>query len=334
MLTQVKIIPLLLFVFTLNCGKNLPIQFSGETMGTTYQITIIINSNNKINTIRLKEKIDSLLNDVNNIFSTYIENSELTQFNENLSTIPIKISPEFSELYEKAVSISLSSDGSFDFTVLPLVKLWGFGPDFNISQTPSHKKIQEKLNYSGIDKLGFENDSLSKENHHTQIDFSAIAKGWGVDQAALLLDDLGFENYMVEIGGEIMVSGLNNFNSKWTIGVSEPEYIASELYTAIHITDAAVATSGSYNNYFTLENIDYSHILDPKTGYPIQHDLVSATIVAQDCATADAIATAVMVKGFDEGLRWINNLSNVECLLVKKTDTGEYLTGKSSGFNY
>ena len=95
-----------------------------------------------------------------------------------------------------------------------------------------------------------------------------------------------------------------------------------------------MATSGSYNNYFTLENIDYSHILDPKTGYPIQHDLVSATIVAQDCATADAIATAVMVKGFDGGLRWINNLSNVECLLVKKPDTGEYLTGKSSGFNY
>ena len=334
MLTQVKIIPLLLFVFTLNCDKNQPIQFSGETMGTTYQITIIINSNNKVDAIQLQKKVDSLLSQVNNIFSTYIKNSELTKFNDNLSTIPIKISLEFSELYEKAVSISLSSDGSFDFTVLPLVKLWGFGQDFNISQIPSDEKIQEKLNYSGIDKLEFENASLRKENKHTQIDFSAIAKGWGVDQTALLLDDLGFENYMVEIGGEILVSGVNNLNSKWTIGVSEPEYIASELYTAIHITDAAVATSGSYNNYFTLENIDYSHILDPKTGYPIQHDLVSATIVAQDCATADAIATAVMVKGFDEGLSWINNLPNVECLLVKKSDTSEYLAGKSSGFNY
>jgi thiamine biosynthesis lipoprotein len=307
-------------------------------MGTTYQIIIIINSNNKVDAIQLQkqlqEKVDSLLTQINIIFSTYIENSELTQFNDSLSTIPYKISPEFLELYEKAVSISLSSDGSFDITVLPLVKLWGFGQDFNISQIPSHKIIQEKLNYLGIDKLEVENDSLRKDNKHTQIDFSAIAKGWGVDQVALLLDDLGFENYMVEIGGEIMVSGLNNFNSKWTIGVLDPEYIASELYAEIHITDAAVATSGSYNNYFTLENIDYSHILDPKTGYPIQHDLVSATIVAQDCATADAIATAVMVKGFDEGLSWIDNLPNVECLLVKKTDTGEYFTGKSSGFNY
>ena len=334
MLTRLKIVLLLLFVFTLNCGKNQPIHLSGETMGTTYQITIIINTNNQVDAVQLQQKVDSLFTKVNKIFSTYIENSELTQFNNSLSTMPINISPEFSDLYEKAVSISLSSDGSFDFTVLPLIKLWGFGQDFNISQIPSYKVIRKILNYSGIDKLEFKNDSLSKKNHHTQIDFSAIAKGWGVDQAALLLDDMGFENYMVEIGGDIMVSGVNNLNSKWTIGISEPEYIASELYASIHITDAAVATSGSYNNYFTLENIDYSHILDPKTGYPIQHDLVSATIVAQDCATADAIATAVMVKGFDEGLRWINNLPTVECLLVKKTDAGEYVTGKSSGFNY
>ena len=123
MLTQVKIIPLVLFVFTLGCGKSQPIQFSGETVGTTCQITRIVNSNNKVDAIQLQKKVDSLLTQVNNIFSTYIENSELRQFNDNLSTIPIKISPEFSELYEKAVSISLSSDGSFDFTVLPLVKL-------------------------------------------------------------------------------------------------------------------------------------------------------------------------------------------------------------------
>jgi thiamine biosynthesis lipoprotein len=332
--TQIKIIPLLLFVFTLNCGRNQPIQLTGVTMGTTYQITIITHSKNKVDAILLQKRVDSLLTQVNKIFSTYIENSELTRFNDNLSTMPIKISPEFSKLYEKAVNISISSEGSFDITVLPLVKLWGFGPDFTISQIPSQKEIQKLLNFSGINQLEFSNDSLCKINQHTQIDFSAIGKGWGVDQVALFLDNQGFENYMVEIGGEIIVSGRNNFNSKWTVGVSAPGNIASELYASIHITDAAVATSGSYNNYFTLRNIDYSHIINPKTGYPIQHDLVSATIVAPDCAGADAIATAVMVKGFEDGLRWINTLSNVECLLVKKTDTGEYLTGKSRGFNY
>ena len=162
MLTQVKIIPLLLFVFTLNCGKNQPIQFSGETMGTIYQITIIINSNNIIDAIQLQKKVDSLLIQVNNIFSTYIENSELTQFNNNLSTIPIKISPEFSELYEKAACISLSSDGSFDFTGLPLVKLWSFGPEFNNSTIPSKDKINEIISYIGIDNLEYADGYLSK----------------------------------------------------------------------------------------------------------------------------------------------------------------------------
>ena len=331
---QVKILSILLFVFTINCGKNKSIQLSGETMVTTYQITIINHSDNKVDAIKLQKKVDSLFTEINNIFSTYIDISEITYFNDNLNTKPIKISNDFSELYEKAVNISISSDGSFDFTVLPLVKLWGFGPEFTISKIPSHKKIQEILNYSGIDKIEFEDASLSKINQHTQLDFSAIAKGWGVDQVALLLDEQGFGHYMVEIGGEIMVSGLNNFNSKWIIAISAPENIASGFYTKINITDMAVATSGSYNNYFTLENINYSHIIDPKTGYPIKHDLVSATIVAPDCATADAIATGVMVKGFQEGLKWINSLSEIECLLVKTTDSGEYITGKSRGFNY
>lgn len=334
MRTQAKILTILLFVFTLNCGKNQPLQLSGETMGTTYQITIIDHSNNTIDVNQLQKKVDSLLTDINNIFSTYIKSSELSRYNNNLSTMPISISSEFSELFQKAKSISISSDGSFDYTVLPLVKLWGFGPDFTISKIPFDEKIQEILNFTGIDKLEYKDNTLRKINQDTQLDFNAIAKGWSVDQTALLLDDLGFENYMVEIGGEIMVSGFNQYDEKWTIGIPVPEYLNSEFYTQMEITDLAVATSGSYNNYFTLANIDYSHILDPKTGYPIKHDLVSATIVALDCATADAIATGVMVKGFDEGLKWINTLPNVECLLVKKTDTGKHIKGQSSGFNY
>ncbi|MBC8257055.1 MAG: FAD:protein FMN transferase [Candidatus Marinimicrobia bacterium] len=332
--TPSKILTILLFVFTLNCGTKQPIQLSGETMGTTYQITLINHSNKKVDTIQLQGKLDSLLIEVSNIFSTYIKTSELSRFNDNLSTMPINISSEFSEVYLKAENISISSDGSFDFTVLPLIKLWGFGSDFTISKIPSDEKIKEVLYFSGIDKLEYEDNNLRKINKQTQIDFSAIAKGWGVDQVALLLDTLGFENYMVEIGGEIMVSGFNQYYEKWTIGIPVPENLNSKLYTQIEITNLAVATSGSYNNYFTLEDIDYSHILDPITGYPIKHDLVSATIVALDCATADAIATGVMVKGFDEGLKWVNTLPNVECLLVKITDTGKYIKGKSSGFSY
>ena len=334
MLAIVKIIPLFLFIFTFNCGKNQLINFSGETMGTTYQITIINHSNNELDAIHLQEKIDSLFMHVNNLFSTYTNNSELAQFNNKMSIVPVKISTEFSELYEKAVSISLSSNGSFDFTVLPLVELWGFGPEFNNSKIPSKKKITDIMHYTGINKLKYADGYLSKLNKNVQIDFSAIAKGWGVDQVALFLNDQGFNDYMVEIGGEIRVSGLNNFNLGWSLGISSPEDSETGLYTTITVSDLSVATSGNYNNYFTLENTNYSHIINPKKGYPISHDLVSATIVAEDCATADAIATAVMVKGFQLGLEWINSLPDIECLLIKVDNSGNYITGKSSGFNY
>ena len=334
MLAIVKIIPLFLFIFSFNCGKNQLINFSGETMGTTYHITIIDHSNNELDAIHLQEKIDSLFMHVNNLFSTYTNNSELAQFNNKMSIVPVKISTEFSELYEKAVSISLSSNGSFDFTVLPLVELWGFGPEFNNSKIPSKKKITDIMHYTGINKLKYADGYLSKLNKNVQIDFSAIAKGWGVDQVALFLNDQGFNDYMVEIGGEIRVSGLNNFNLGWSLGISSPEDSETGLYTTITVSDLSVATSGNYNNYFTLENTNYSHIINPKIGYPIRHDLVSATIVAEDCATADAIATAVMVKGFQLGLEWINSLPDIECLLIKVDNSGNYITGKSSGFNY
>ena len=171
-------------------------------------------------------------------------------------------------------------------------------------------------------------------NRQLQIDLSAIAKGWGVDKLAEYLLQNGFNNFMVEIGGEIVVSGLNKDNQPWQIGILHPDGLHSNLYSTIEVSNKAVATSGTYQNYFTLEGIDYSHIINPVTGYPVKHDLISATIVTGDCVSADAIATAVMVKGFEDGLKWINTLSNVECLLVKKSDTGEYLTGKSRGFNY
>ena len=210
----------------------------------------------------------------------------------------------------------------------------GFRPQFKTSQIPDSSKIKETILKVGSEKLIVKNGNLQKTNRQLQIDLSAIAKGWGVDKLAEYLLQKGFNNFMVEIGGEIVVSGLNKDNQPWKIGILHPDGLHSELYSKIEVSNKAVATSGIYQNYFTWEGNVYSHLINPITGYPIQHDLVSATIVAQDCATADAIATAVMVKGFDEGLRWINNLPNVECLLVKKSDTGEYFTGKSSGFNY
>ena len=303
-------------------------------MGTTYSLKIVEHHSKIIDSHGLQKEVDSLLFQINIQLSTYIDSSVISEFNRNYSLEPIAVSPEVYEVAEKAVNMYQLSGGSFDATVKPLVDLWGFGPQFKTSQIPDSSKIKETILKVGSEKLIVKNGNLQKTNRQLQIDLSAIAKGWGVDKLAEYLLQKGFNNFMVEIGGEIVVSGLNKDNQPWKIGILHPDGLHLELYSKIEVSNKAVATSGIYQNYFTWEGNVYSHLINPITGYPIQHDLVSATIVAQDCATADAIATAVMVKGFDEGLRWINNLPNVECLLVKKSDTGEYFTGKSSGFNY
>ena len=332
--SPIKIFSLISFIFLINCNNNNYIQLTGETMGTSYLIKIVNQSNNIIDTNRLKGSVDSLLMEINHLFSTYILDSELTEFNNREITVPIKISDEFLELYNKATNITDISNKSFDFTIFPIVNLWGFGPDFHTSNLPDSKDIEEKLKITGTENLILENGSIRKLNKYTKIDFSAIAKGWGVDKVSLWLEGQNIENYMVEIGGEIRVAGKNINNSNWNIGISIPEDVKIDLFKTINITDIGIATSGSYNNYFTKDNINYTHLIDPKTGYPIKHDLVSATITASDCATADGVATAVMVKGFQEGLNWVNSLPNIECLLIRKNDEGDYIAGQSSGFNY
>ena len=169
---------------------------------------------------------------------------------------------------------------------------------------------------------------------HIKIDLNAIAKGWGVDKISEFIHKRGFNRYMVEIGGEISVSGKNKYNKNWGIGIPIPEYLQSELYTIINLSNLSVATSGSYNNFFNFEDVNYSHIIDPESGYPIKHDLVSATVVTKSCAFADAIATTVMVMGFNEGLNWVRTLPDVECLLIGRGEDGNYTTVKSEGFNY
>jgi thiamine biosynthesis lipoprotein len=282
----------------------------------------------------LQHQVDSLLIEVNNIFSHYIDSSEISSINRHLSTRAINISQEIAEVIGIAILIYELSGGKFDITIKPLVDIWGFGEDFNTSQLPSIELIEKTKEYVGFEKLVLKNNTLQKSNNLLQIDLNAIAKGWGVDKVAEFLHNNGFNRYIVEIGGEIAVSGKNKHNENWEIGIPIPEYLQSELYMTIELSNQSVATSGSYNNYFNFEGVNYSHIIDPESGYPIKHDLVSATIVTQSCAFADAIATTVMVMGFNEGLNWVQTLPDVECLLIGRSEDGNYTTGKSDGFNY
>ncbi len=303
-------------------------------MGTDYSIAIINQKNKIVDVQLLQHQIDSLLIDINNIFSNYIDSSEISNINRHLSTKAMNISTEMAEVLDRALMIYELSDGNFDITIKPLVDIWGFGEDFNTSQFPSVELIKKTKKIVGFEKLVLKNHTLQKLNNLIQIDLNAIAKGWGVDKVAEFIHNNGFNRYMVEIGGEIAVSGKNKHNNNWEIGIPTPEYLQSELYTTINISNQSVATSGSYNNYFNFEGVNYSHIIDPESGYPIKHDLVSATIVTQSCAFADAIATTVMVMGFHEGLHFVQTLPDVECLLIGRVEDGNYTTGKSDGFNY
>ena len=302
-------------------------------MGTTYTLKIVELHPKIIDFHGLQKEIDSLLFQINMQLSTYIDSSVIREFNRNSSLEPIAVYSEFYEVAEKAVNMYQLSEGSFDATVQPLVDLWGFGPQFKTLQIPDSSKIIETKLKVGSEKLIVKDGNLQKINRQLQIDLSAIAKGWSVDKLAKYLLQKGFNNFMVEIGGEIVVSGLNKDNQLWQIGILNPDGLHSDLYSAIEVSNKAVATSGIYQDYFTWEGIDYSHLINPITGYPVKHDLISATIVADDCATADAVATAVMVKGFERGLKWINLLMGIECFLIKEVD-GKYQSGYSDGFSY
>ena len=303
-------------------------------MGTNYTIFIINQTNKRVDVQLLKNQVDSLLIEVNNIFSNYIDSSEISSINRHLSNRAINISSEMAEVLGTAIMLYELSSGKFDITIKPLVDIWGFGEDFNRSQFPSVELIEKTKESVGFKKLVLKNNTLQKSNNLLQIDLNAIAKGWGVDKVAQFINKRGFNRYMVEIGGEIAVSGKNQHNKHWEIGIPIPEYLQAELYTTINLSNQSVATSGSYNNYFNFDGVNYSHIIDPGSGYPIKHDLVSATIVAQSCVFADAIATTVMVMGFNEGLYWVQTLPDVECLLIGRSEDGNYTTGKSDGFNY
>jgi thiamine biosynthesis lipoprotein len=303
-------------------------------MGTDYSI-FLINQKNKIVDVQLlQHQVDSLLIEVNNIFSNYIDSSEINNINRHLSTKSMNISPEMAEVMGTAIMIYELSGGKFDITIKPLMDIWGFGEDYDTSQFPSDKLIKKTKEYVGFEKLLLKNNTLKKSNKLIQIDLNAIAKGWGVDKISEFIHKRGFNRYMVEIGGEISVSGKNKYNKNWGIGIPIPEYLQSELYTIINLSNLSVATSGSYNNFFNFEDVNYSHIIDPESGYPIKHDLVSATVVTKSCAFADAIATTVMVMGFNEGLNWVRILPDVECLLIGRGEDGNYTTVKSEGFNY
>ena len=275
---------------------------SNLVFGTIYNITYQYADD-------LQAEIEAELQKVDGEFSMFNPQSTVARINGGDSTV--ERSAMFREIFELAQTVNKETNGAFDIHVAPLVNAWGFG--FKHDQLPTPQQV----------------DSLLKIRD--QMDFSAIAKGYGCDVVARLLRSHGIENFMVEIGGEVVLSGHNDKGQPWHIGVNKPVENPEDgdLQTVLSITDCAIATSGNYRNFYYKDGQRYAHTIDPRTGYPVQHSLLSATVVAADCATADAYATSFMVLGLDSAQAVLNSHPELKAYLIYSDESGQMSVWRS-----
>jgi len=279
--------------------------YSGKTMGTTWSIKVVGHCSLK------QQQFDDRLIAINQVASTYLEDSELSLLNANADArVEALISEDLAEIISISQRISRVSDGAFDVTVGPVVNLWGFGPSFRATP-PDAEQIEHALQWVGDEAVKLDGQNLSYDSRRL-IDLSAVAKGWAVDQLGLMLEEANCDNYLAEIGGELLAKGLNSKQKPWRLAVEKPTQGGREAMQVIAVVDSAVATSGDYRNYYEFEGKRYSHTIDPATGMPIEHQVASVTVVAPTAAEADAWATAFNVMGVEKGLQ----LANEEGLAV------------------
>lgn len=295
------------------------ISVSGETMGTTYHIRYVT-ANPNHSPERVKERVDAVLEQVNSQMSTYDPNSELSLFNQRKTTEPVVVSRSLETVVRRALEVGEETNGLLDVTVGPLVNLWGFGPLGRPEQVPSEQQLQEVRDQVGYQYLTVENHQLTKAIPDLYVDLSTIAKGYGVDRVAILLEQMEIKNYLVEIGGEMRMRGTKPGEQPWRIAVEQPVSLERAVQRIIEPGNNAVATSGDYRNYFEEDGVRYSHIIDPRTGYPIQHNLVSVTVITDTCMDADAYATALTVMGAEEALEFANKKGLAVLLVTREND--------------
>jgi thiamine biosynthesis lipoprotein len=292
-------------------------------MGTSYSVKIALTEDAPdIDAVVLKNKIDSVLVEVNNQMSTYIPESEISRFNRYDKTDWFNISNDFAFVLDESIKLGKLTGGSLDITIGPVVNIWGFGPDQRPRTVPSDDEIITNMKLVGIDNLEVKLDppSVRKKITGIKVDLSATAKGYGVDKVLELLKELGYKNIMVEIGGEVRTLGYNNKNEFWNIGISSPNQ-SGEINRVVKLSNSAMATSGDYWNYFEENGLRYSHTIDPITGRPITHKLASVTIFDSTCLRADGLATGIFVMGPEKGYDFAVRME-LPVYLIVKTDNG------------
>lgn len=296
--------------------RNAPFQKNtGFVFGTVYNITYQSDKD-------LQPEIEAELKKVDNSLSTFNPKSIISRINRNEDVVADSM---FTEVFKLAEQVSAETDGAFDITVAPLVNAWGFG--FKHGKMPDNRKINQLRKIVGFHKVSMKSGRVVKKNPATMLDCSAIAKGYGCDMVARLLASKGIKNYMVEIGGEIVTCGVNDERMPWKIGVTKPTddslNVNQELQTVLNVTDKAMATSGNYRNFYYKNGKKYAHTIDPKTGRPVQHNILSATVIADNCATADAYATSFMVLGLDKAKKVLEKHTELMAYFIYSDSEGK-----------
>lgn len=307
-------------------GNQTPYQKnSGRIFGTYYNITY--KSKNNLHT-----PIKKILLQVDSSLSTFNKESTITKINNNEEVTPDSM---MLRVFSLAQKISKATDGAFDITVAPLVNAWGFG--FKNDTGTDSATVSKLLKTTGYTTVTCKEGKIIKKNADTMLDCSAIAKGYGCDEVAHMLESNGINDYLIEIGGEVASKGKNDRGGAWTIGINKPiednTQSNNRLQDILSISGKSMATSGNYRNYRYENGKKVAHTIDPRTGYPVQHSLLSATVIADDCATADAYATAFMVLGLDKSIQLCKKTVGIEAFFIYADSAGNFRTAETSGLS-
>ena len=300
-------------------------QESGEIFHTYFNIKYEYKRSVKEEIMEALKLFDESLNPFN-------ENSIIGKVNNN---VPVKLDTLFTQVFEKSMEVSRKTDGKFDITASPFINAWGFG--FKDMDNVTKEKIDSMKPFVGFEKIRIENGVVVKDDPRIQINTSAIAKGYSCDVVANVLQKFGIKNYMVEIGGEIAMRGKNDKGNCWRIGIDKPTDDSSamqrELQTILSICDKAVATSGNYRNYYVKDGVKYSHTIDPQSGYPSEEDILGATVIADDCMTADAYATAFMAMGVEKSVEVAKSVPGLHYYFIYVKPNGDVASMFSDEFH-
>lgn len=307
--------------------QNQPMEYQkdqGRIFGTLYHISYDYPKN-------LQTEIEAELQAFDKSLSPFNPNSIITRINNNDTSVVAD--KWFTNVFVTGKKVSDVTNGAFDYTVAPLVNLWGFG--FKKSDEVTEAAVDSILHFVGYNKVRLVDGKVIKEDSRTMIDGSAIAKGYACDVVADLLRSKGIINFMVEIGGELVAGGVNEKGNLWRVGINKPiddsTSMVSEIEEVVELSNMAMATSGNYRNFYVKDGKKYAHTINPKSGYPIQHNLLSSTVVALDCITADAYATAFMVLGMEESLKIVDADPAIEAFFIYTDENGKYSTYCSEG---